>query len=141
MRKEVIFALIIGVLIGGVFLYGIKLANSSALLPASEPVTKNDLPQPTPTQSVNQIKIVTPEDHAVVFESILPIKGSTVPGSTVVIVSDDDEKIIDTDNNGSFDTTISLTGGENNILISAFSQDTPLASVSMQIIYTTNVIE
>jgi len=142
MRKEVIFALILGSMLGGVILYGINLANKSASL-NPQPTTETTSPQtPQVTPSITpDLTIITPQDHAVVFESKLPIKGSSRPGSTIVIVSDEDEEIIDTDNNGSFDATIELLGGENNILISSYLSNTPIASASLQIIYTSNVLE
>jgi len=142
MRKEVIFALILGSMLGGVILYGINLANKSASL-NPQPITETTspkTPQTTPPITPDLI-IATPQNHAVVFESELTIKGSSKPGSTIVIVSDEDEKIIDTDDNGSFDTTVELLGGENNILVSSYLSSTPIASASLQIIYTSNVIE
>jgi len=143
MRKEVIFALILGSLLGGIILYGIKLANDAASLPDQEIITENKTTSPSPTPKAIEpgLTITTPENHAVVFESTLSLIGNSSPNSTIVIVSDADEKIIDTDSNGKFDTTLKLIGGENNILISSFSSDTLIASASIQIIYTTTVIE
>ena len=142
MRKEVIFALILGSLLGGIILYGIKLANNAASSPSqleTSPTTKTQV-TPVP-KAAEDLIISTPENHAVFFESTIPVKGSSLPGSTIVIVTEDDQKIIDADSNGSFDTTIELIGGENNILVNSFMSDTLIASASIQVIYTTTVIE
>ncbi len=142
MRKEVIFALILGSLLGGIILYGIKLANNAASLSNQGEPQEDNRVVTNPTPKIQDgISIITPEDHAVVFESLLPVKGTSKPGSTIVIVSDDDEKIIESDENGNFETEIDLVGGENNILFGSYSSDTFIASASVQIIYTTTVIE
>jgi len=142
MRKEVILALILGILLGGVILYGMKLANQSASPTPTGPDTTNTIPTPLPTPKIQtDLNIITPQNHAVVFSSTLPIKGTSRPDTTLIIVSEDDEKIIETTPQGQFETEISLVGGENNILINSFSSDTLIASASIQIIYTTSKIE
>jgi len=140
MRKEVILALVIGIIIGAVVLFGIRLANSSATPRRPEPTTPLVSPTTAP-QPANPLTITTPTNHAVVFSADLPIKGASLPDSTIIVVSEEDEKIIDADKSGHFETEIKLTGGENNILINAFSSDTLIASASIQIIYTTQTIE
>lgn len=140
MRKEVIFALILGVLLGGVILYGINLANKAASLNSTGKMVS---PQPqgqTTPQPEPALSILTPDDHAVVFDSNLPIKGTTKPNATVVITGENDEKIVTADVNGAFETSYDLEGGQNIININAFLSDTPVATASIEVVYTTSKI-
>ena len=143
MRKEVITALILGILLGGVILYGIKIANQAATIPDKNTVERKlSSPSPTPQTIANTTtNIVTPKDHSVAFESVIPVKGSGKPNTTVIIASEEDEKIITLGPDGVIDTTIELSGGENNLLFSTFVSDTLIASSSIQVIYSTSVIQ
>ena len=103
MRKEVILAVIIGILLGGVILYGINLANSSSSSKSTPDKTATDTEvSPTPTIKTNDITFITPQDHAVITDAQVTLKGSTKPNANVAIITESDDILTVADANGNF---------------------------------------
>lgn len=143
MRKEVILAVIIGVLLGGVILYGIYLANNSSKTSLADQDSKNNT-QETPTAVItpaNQISIIFPQDHSVVTESQLTLKGSTKPNFSLAIVTENDDIITTSDNSGNFSSLINLINGENIITVTAVDELQATTSATISIIRTTSLPE
>lgn len=140
MRKEVILALIIGIIIGGVILYGLKIANQSATTEVSE--TENTITNPTVTPTPSQDLIInTPENHTVTFEDQITINGKTLPNTNLAIITEDEDDLIQSDKQGLFSTTVDLTEGENKIIITAIISDENQPSKELLVIYTQDKIE
>ena len=76
MRKEVVFAIIIGLVLGLVILYGVQLANNSARQAAntSATPTPEETLTPTPTP-ISGLMVASPNDHAVVNIATIKIVG------------------------------------------------------------------
>lgn len=140
MRKEVVFAIIIGLVLGLVILYGIRVANQSARQAATTSTTPNpeemvtQIPSPTP---VSGLTIISPTDHAVINTSTAKITGKTVPGSTIAIYSSEDDGLVTADKDGNFSLDLKLTGGENIIKVTALKPDQTTESTQITVIYTT----
>lgn len=137
MRKEVIFAIILGLILGGVILYGIQLANSSAQKAAISSTN-----QPTPTASVSptptaSLVITSPQDHSVINTSTIKITGKSLPNSAIALISSEDDILVTADTSGNFNADFKLTGGENVIEISALSPDQKIETTKISVIYTT----
>jgi len=143
MRKEVILAVIIGVLLGGVILYGINLANSSSKINSgSKNTEENSQETPSPTKiSDNRISIITPQNNAVVTKSLISLKGSVKPNSSVAIVTESDDIITTADNAGNFSSDINLISGENIITVTAVDENQATASATITIIRTATLPE
>ncbi|OGD70718.1 hypothetical protein A3A84_02475 [Candidatus Collierbacteria bacterium RIFCSPLOWO2_01_FULL_50_23] len=139
MRKEVIFAIIVGLVLGLVILYGIQVANKSAkqaalvLAPTPEE-TVTQVPTPTP---VSGLTIVSPADHSVINTSIVKIIGKTDPNSTVAVYSSEDDALVSADKDGNFSFDLKLTGGENVIKVTALKPDQSIQGTQITVIYTT----
>jgi len=136
-RKEVLFAIILGIILGGVIIYGIQIANKSVNEPAAT-IT------PTPTSAepaVSSLSITSPRDHSVSPTNSLTITGIAKPNSQVLVVNDEDEFMTSADAAGIFSGKIDLTGGENIITVSSLSPDQNLETVELTIIYSTAKIE
>ncbi|TRZ50826.1 hypothetical protein D4S03_06130 [bacterium] len=143
MRKEVILAVIIGVLLGGVILYGINLANNSSKI-NSDNKNVGDSTQETPSpakKSDNQVSIITPQDNAVVTEAQLTLKGSSKPNSSVAIITESDDIITTADNTGNFSSIINLISGENIITVTAVDENQATASATITVIRTATLPE
>lgn len=144
MRKEVILAVIIGVLLGGVILYGINLANNSSKVNTENAETEetNTKATPTPSKKVaNQITIITPQDNSVVTESIIALKGSVKANSNIAIVSESDDILTTSDSSGNFSSNINLINGENTITITVVDDKQATASSSITVIRTATLPE
>lgn len=143
MRKEVILAVIIGVLLGGIILYGINLANSSSKINLDDQ-DPNKNTQETPSTvktSENQISIIFPQGNSVVTDSQLTLKGSAKPNSSVAIITESDDIITTSDSTGNFSSLINLISGENLITITAVDENQATTSASIYVIRTTTLPE
>jgi hypothetical protein len=144
MRKEVILAVIIGVLLGGVILYGINLANNSSKLNPDNNETEENNSKATPTPSKkldNQVTIIIPQDNSVVTESSITLKGSAKANANIAIISESDDLIITADNNGNFSSDVNLISGENTIAVTAVDDKQATSSASITVIRTTTLPE
>lgn len=149
MKKEVLFAVILGLVLGGILLYGIQLADRSGKealtttnptsIPSSSPtpITTNITIAPTPKSEQGNVVIASPLDHSVSSKSSLKITGTAPANTQLVLTSEEDERIITTGNDGTFSTDFNLAGGENNITISLLTNNSTLVSQTISIIYTT----
>ena len=137
MRKEVIFAIILGLILGSVILYGVQLANSSTQKAA---VNSNNQVTPTttvvPTQTASLV-ITSPQDHSVVNTDTIKIAGKSFPNSSIALVSSEDDTLVATDASGNFSFDFKLTGGENIIEITTLSPEQKTETAKISIIYTT----
>jgi len=143
MRKEVILAVIIGVLLGGIILYGINLANNSTKTNSGGSTTENNAKEsPTPVdKQANQVSIIYPQNNSVFTEAQITLKGSTKPNASLAIVTESDDVITTADSNGSFSSPINLINGENLITVTAIDEKLATASSSISVIRTTTLPE
>lgn len=145
MRKEVSIAIIIGIILGGVILYGIKIANDSTnnLSGPTPTPTSAILTTPTPTGSENnnpKISITSHSSGQVLFEKDITIVGKTLPNKNISIIWEDDESVFMTNDLGEFSQKLSLTSGENNIQIDVVDQNKQLVSQTLKLYYSTKPI-
>jgi len=143
MRKEVILAVIIGVLLGGIILYGINLANNSSTDSVdTEDQGNNSQVAPTSTKkNGNLISITTPQNNAVVTETTLSLKGSAKANSNIAIVTENDDILTVADANGYFSSDINLISGENIITVTSVDTTQSTASASITVIRTATLPE
>lgn len=144
MRKEVILAVIIGIILGGVILYGINLANNSSMINLNGEDTDNNGSKlsPTPTKKPdNQVSIIIPQANAVITESQITLKGSAKPNSNVAIITESDDIITTSDTSGNFSSVINIINGENTITVTAIDDKLATSSASITIIRTTTLPE
>ncbi len=143
MRKEVVFAIIIGLILGLVILYGIQLANQSTKQAANSSLT------PTPTETVsqtpapgtNQLTITSPQNHAVVNTGSIKITGKTAPNSSVAISDTEDDALVTADKDGNFTVDLKLAGGSNTISLTSLKPDLTTDTAKITVIYTTAKID
>lgn len=143
MRKEVSVAIIIGVVLGAIILYGITLANKSA---SSLPKTQQIATTPIPTVEKEQAKSNSLTfnnlvNNQVVFEKQLTLTGKTTPNTTISIIWEEDEVITVSDESGSFSQKINLIPGENIIKIDILTKGNILDSQLLKLVYSTKPIE
>ena len=137
MRKEVIFAIIIGLILGLVTLYGVQLANNSAKQAAiSTTPTPEETPTPTPT-AISGLTITSPNDHSVVGTATIKITGKTAPDAAVAIYSSEDDALVTADKDGNFESDLKLTGGENVIKLTSLKPDQTTETIQISVIYST----
>lgn len=142
MRKEVILAIIIGIILGTIVLYGLKIANQTVENQKTEltptPTTVVLTPTVTPT---NSLTIDTPTDHSVSFTPTITLTGHTKPLTAVALSVETTDDIIQSDEQGNFTTEITLIGGENIITATIANQDGSVVTKKISVIYTSSAIE
>ena len=144
MRKEVLYAVIFGVILGGVILYGINLANNSTKISTEQNQPTPSIQNTTPTPTTDAIKIfdlLVPQDHAVITEKSTTVRGIAEPGATVAIISELNDLIVDVSPEGTFSAQIDLSSGVNKIKVVQAGRNETTNSISITVIQTDTIPE
>lgn len=138
MRKEVFFAIILGVGLGVAVAFGVWRANL-ALVPKKDGLkTEVPLVSPKPT-NFSELVITVPENNLVVTEDKTEIKGATTPRATVVITTGKEEYIFEAGTDGSFEKEVELAAGPNEIRIISYDDSGTESQERLVIVYTTEL--
>ncbi|KKT40146.1 hypothetical protein A3K29_04575 [Candidatus Collierbacteria bacterium RIFOXYB2_FULL_46_14] len=140
MRKEVLFAIIFGIILGGVILYGMNLANKS-VTSLKEEIVQNSPATPTPTPTNNLLFIVSPQNHSVTSDKTITLTGRATPAANLAVVSETDDLILKASPEGTFSAQINLIGGENTIAVTELKSDNTTITEAITIIQTINLPE
>lgn len=136
-RKEITFAVIIGLIFGLIVLGGILRARR-----ALSDLAKSS-PTPTPLASgaakVEQgltLALETP-DNQVRSEATLTISGKTDPHAYIVILGEAGEHILIPSDQGLFSQEIKLVSGANTIRVTSYLEDGTKVERTLNAVYTT----
>ncbi len=146
MRKEIVFAIVIGAILGTVILYGLKIAKE-----ATQKAITTNLPKATeqtsslatvtaaPTPPTAKLTITYPQDQSVLFEKNIIVRGKAPANSDLTVIYEGSETIVTSDNKGNYETNISLVGGENEIRVTTIIGSTQ-EDQTVTVIYTTSTL-
>ena len=127
-------AVVVGILVTGVAFY---LYEATKTIPPSKiKRIKISSPSPTPKSSIF-LTIKDPEDEKVVNKKVVTVSGETRKDATVVILSPIDEDVIKPASSGNFSTTINIDNGQNNIEITAISENGEEIKITRTITFST----
>ena len=140
MRKEVILAIVGGVALGLLVIGGLWWTNKTT--------TEENPIVPSPTPLITQaptlmpalllpLEIINPENESIIEEEEITLEGKTIPGSVVVVIYPEGENIVEADEEGNFETEITLVGGANEIKITAYDEEGNQAEKNLTLIYST----
>ncbi|MBI3443238.1 hypothetical protein HY008_01060 [Candidatus Woesebacteria bacterium] len=125
MRKEVIFAVIAGSIMGLVIAFGVWRANQTLSSKKeevkSEATPQISLPSSTPKPEVG-LAILVPENEFLSTASPIKVKGITKTGSFVAISGEDKDYVIETSASGEFEVDVELIPGANEIKVFSFDK-------------------
>ena len=136
MRKEVLIAIIIGFSLGLIITFGIWTANQALKKPAPEKPSTQEETEPAPVAELS-LTLDSPENNSISPEETIEVSGKTSPLAVIVILYPEGEKILEADNDGQFFTEITLVGGENKIIISAYDQEGNQIRKNLTVVYST----
>lgn len=116
MKKEVLIAVVLGIIVGLVITFGMYTANTAIQRKAQQ--IKDASPTPTPSsesqnEQLSSIIIYGPEDNMLTDKDKVQLSGSTDPNATVIIFVNDKETVTLADAKGNFSVELSLVGGSN----------------------------
>lgn len=142
MRKEIIFAIIIGVLVGAVLAFGIWRVNLTLKNgdESSNQMAISVEESASPQETELKITLSNPEDFDVITQNPTVINGLTRPNSWVVISGEEEDYIFKSDNNGVFETEIELVGGINRLIMYAFDDNNTSEKHEVTLVYSTEFI-
>lgn len=131
MRKELVWAGIIGITFGLIIGFGVWRVRSS--------VTPKDKPSATstPQPKVGQFKIAInkPNNLDVITQNPTSVTGVTKSLSWVVVSTDKEDFLTQSLNNGTFSVDVALAPGFNRIKVSALNSDGNTTSQDVSLIY------
>jgi hypothetical protein len=123
MRKEILFAVLIGLGLGLIITYGVYTAARGPRpeSPATSPLVANA--SASPATDSTELVLTNPPDETVQKESATTIAGTTWANSFVVILVNGKENITTADANGNFSVKSTLRSGANIIAVTALNED------------------
>jgi hypothetical protein len=144
MRKEVVFAIIAGLLFGLVIAFGVWRANL-ALNTNNEVATSQPAQEESEDSAQDQsqlgIAIAKPQNNQVITENPVAISGISKRGIYIVISTDQEDFILQTNQTGSFEQDVELNAGVNSITITAVDDDLSTVTEKLNLVYSTQFLE
>ena len=140
LRKEMIVAIVLGLILGGVAAVLVTQApqkffnKNGSLLPTPE-TNVTETPIPTPEQSLS-LDVLFPQDQSLAESKELTVSGKTKVGATVLVTTPFDEKVMVASDDGTFSIPIVLSEGANEVSIVALHNGADVEK-SVMVNYTT----
>ena len=132
MRKEVLFAVLAGGLLGLIIAFGVSRLNSTL----SDRDSASTEASPTPSTNVG-LTLAKPSQNQVFSTSTIELSGLTTANTWIVISDEEEDYVIQTDNSGAFLEEVSLVGGLNQIVVTALAEDGSQISETVRVAYST----
>ena len=137
MRKEIIFVIITSILFGAIIAFGVWRANTALRNDSNNLAITSTLDnsEDEHIQGELGLTIAKPSQDDVVTESPITISGITMPNSWVVLSTEDEDYIIQSDNKGLFESKIELVGGINQVTTTVFDENGNSINKTLRVIY------
>lgn len=141
MKKEIIFAIFLGLGLGLIITYGVYRARTTLQKPVAQEAEQ--IIEATPLASAEtNLSITSPEDETITESQELTVAGSTNPNSFVVVIVNNQDNITTADQSGNFSVVITLETGSNVIQVHSIDEDGNTSIKEITVIYsTTNFLE
>src|SRR3989344_5190460 len=142
MRKEIIFAVAIGILFGTAIAFGVWRANKAIKINQKEESFTQNVTQEKPEPEKEfKISLLTPEENDVITDSPVKILGLTKENAWMAISAEEKDYILLSNEKGEFEQEVGLVGGINQIIIFAFSEQGLSISKNLTLVYSTEILE
>ncbi len=122
MKKEIIIAIIVGILLGLVITYGIYISKNTQENNQQTSVSETVLGSDDLEINQNQLAIHQPLDGTVVEEAVISVTGTSLANNFIVVFVGDEEIITHADESGNFSTEVKLNSGGNILTIFAIDE-------------------
>lgn len=140
MRKEILLAIVVGIIVGLAITFGIYTVRQQIFRNQTPEAIEESrqgnsgIPTPTPTSTLN---IQQPEQDLLTGQDTVQVVGRALPDSYVVILAVDEEYITTADQDGDFSQEVALTAGGNKITIIAITPNGEQETAIRNVVYST----
>lgn len=136
MKKEVLFAILIGFAIGLIITFGIYQAQQSYQSVNSNTTIQSDTlpPSSTPLPS-HQLSVTFPLHESVVSDALIVVEGKTSPEAFITIVSDINQTYAQADSLGQFSLEYTLEYGANILTVTSLTSQGDSATQNLIVTY------
>ena len=147
MKKEVILAIIFGLLVGSAVTLGVYLNRHKNTSDQIDTATTNRIALDpinvgqNNDETLSLVKITSPTNESVQTEATIQISGTAIPDNFVVIFVNDIEEQILADSNGNFTLSASLETGSNVLDAYTVSEEGDTHHDQIIVIYTNKSLE
>lgn len=144
MKKEVIIAIIIGLLIGLIFTLGISTANKALNQQKAKKLTTQESGNSLNSSNNNQKKNLTVTSHEnfdLINQSDLTLSGIAWPNAVIALMTETQTKLTQADSEGIFTFTLNLIKGFNEIALIATDETSTTQTQNLVLTYSTSKIE
>lgn len=143
MKKEVLIAVLSGLIIGLIITVGIYTANRSLEQQKAKKISQTQTPQPTPQADQNQklLTITSHENFDLIDQSEISLSGIAWPDAVVALMTEKDNQITTADSDGIFSFKFSLIKGYNEISLVAADETGTTQTQNLVLTYSTTKIE
>lgn len=138
MRKEVIIAIFLGVVLGLILTFGFWTANQAVKDKKTEKTVQVVDSSPQPSAQIG-FYIQNPENNLVVDKSNLEISGRSQPQAAIVAYSADSQAFTQADEQGYFVFSFNLTKGSNKITLISIDKQEKTSQKELMVVYTTDL--
>jgi hypothetical protein len=142
MKKEIIFAVSIGLIVGLIITFGMYRAQQAMKGASTINSSITDALTSPQTSSANQqsedaFLVTQPEDESLVTEASIHVSGQTYPNSTIVVLGGTTEAIGSSDDKGNFSVAVNLQSGANILSIRVLNPNYNTLEVVRSVIFST----
>lgn len=144
MRKEILLAIVVGVIVGLAITFGIYTVrqqffqNQTPSAIEESRLGGTGIPTPTPTSTLN---IQQPKQDLLTAQDTVQVVGRALPNSYIVILAVDEEYITTADQDGDFSQEVALEAGGNKLTIIATTSNGEQETVIRNVVYSTIDLE
>lgn len=140
MKKEVVVAVLLGLILGLIITYGVYRAQFSSS--SEQEKTLKQSPEPTTSpELLSSLVIHSPADESIVDTKEVTVAGTADPNNFIIIFTNDASTITSADTTGAFSVKTSLEAGSNIIEVNSVNEDGQTVTQELVVIYTTQNLE
>jgi len=139
MKKEVFFAVLLGLTLGLIVTYGIYRASQANTQDQLDTITEGESEQAGQQEKIDSSSLVVdvPQDESVVNEATLTVSGTTLSNTFVIIYVGETPYITTADEAGAYSVSVELEEGSNIIGVHSLSENGQEVSTERLVTYTT----
>jgi hypothetical protein len=114
MKKEVLIAIVLGIVVGLLITFGIYTANTALQRKSQKQQEQTTTQRGTDTNTqAGKIAVFSPEDNSIVATDTIQFSGTTTPNSSMVVFVNDEPYVTSSDATGNFAVELELEAGSN----------------------------